>query len=146
MSTTTPPEQNRITQTQMKQESEILDRVFPSAIMMSFQPMTLISKAGFFQYLEDQLMKSGNPQDPIQRRMTIQFFVNDMRLLYLQSQAAQATGENAKILNSAAARLLGEVRRLGESLQTQKKHRKKKISKLKVFRSNSESKKTKKAS
>lgn len=64
-------------------------------------------------YVEAELARVGNPDDPIERMFTTQAILLHVRVSLLHARAALAAGEAAKLLNSAVARLTGELRRVG---------------------------------
>lgn len=72
------------------------------------------AKAWFNTFLGE----AGNPTDPVEAILLQQLLLAHHRLAELHMQAAHApTPEHIKILNGAAARLLGELRRLALSIR-----------------------------
>jgi hypothetical protein len=69
-------------------------------------------------YLDRFVVDAGGTQDPVERVLLEGLAFASLRLADLQSQAAQAKSiDAAKAYTSAAARLLGEIRRTALSLR-----------------------------
>jgi hypothetical protein len=71
--------------------------------------------------LEQILREAGDPDDPVAVMMVQQLVLAHFRIAQLHASAGQAQGlEGIKILNSAAARMLGEFRRTALALRLYK--------------------------
>ena len=69
-------------------------------------------------YLEGVRREAGNPSDPVERMLIEQLALAHFRLGKLQVQATEATSpQHIRVLNAAAARLLGEFRRLALAIR-----------------------------
>jgi hypothetical protein len=69
-------------------------------------------------YLASVMRDLGDPKDPIERMLVEQLCLAHFRVAQLHGAAGQAHGlEGIKLLNSVAARMLGELRRTALSLK-----------------------------
>jgi hypothetical protein len=73
---------------------------------------------GMRVYMNSIMAEAGDPTDPVERMLLEQFMLAHYRLAKLHVQAdAAKTPESQKVLNTAATRLMGEVRRLALSIR-----------------------------
>lgn len=69
-------------------------------------------------YLAGVMRDLGNPTDPVERMLIEQLCIAHFRVAQLHAGAGQAQGlEATKLLNTVAARMLGEMRRTALSLK-----------------------------
>jgi hypothetical protein len=69
-------------------------------------------------YLANVMRDLGDPKDPIERMLIEQLCLAHFRVAQLHGAAGQANGlEGTKLLNTVAARMLGEMRRTALSLK-----------------------------
>jgi hypothetical protein len=69
-------------------------------------------------YLAGVMRDLGDPKDPIERMLIEQLCLAHFRVAQLHGAAGQANGlEGMKLLNTVAARMLGEMRRTALSLK-----------------------------
>ena len=78
----------------------------------------VVGELGVKQALDDFLKQAGSITDPIDRCMHEQFYLTHHRLVRLQVDAANATKlEAQELLNTAAARLTAEIRKLALAIR-----------------------------
>lgn len=91
-----------------------------SALMASALNLDKYFETGAYRtYLAGVMHDLGNPTDPIERMLIEQLCIAHFRVAQLHAGAGQAQGlEATKLLNTVAARMLGEMRRTALSLKT----------------------------
>ena len=84
-------------------------------------------------YLDDFIRQSGNPTDRVERQLLEIIAISSLRVAQLHQQAAEAKSVDAiKVLTGAAARMTAEVRKLSESLASNRASQPKRKPRLRV--------------
>jgi hypothetical protein len=100
------------------ENADILQRSYIPACMATALGMSQFDVHVCRDYLDRFVADAGGTQDPVERVLLEGIAFANLRLADLQSQAAQAKSiDAAKAYTSAAARLLGEIRRTALSLR-----------------------------
>ena len=105
----------------------------PLAMSAAIDQMDTFDAGGCQAYLESELARVGNPEDPVERMFLNQAILLHVRVSLLHARAALASGEAAKLLNAAVARLTGELRRVGlaaDALRRRRQRRERRSSKV----------------
>ena len=98
--------------------------MMPSVLASSLGLGKFFDAAGYRAYLDKVRADAGNPTDPVEVMLLEQLVLAHLRSAQLQAQAGMAEGiEVIKILNAAAARLLGEFRLTASSLAAYRRTR-----------------------
>src|SRR5262249_17469776 len=98
-------------QSAASQAESLRTAFFPSCMATALQ-FTGFGAAAYQTMLDQALKEAGSPDDPIAVMLAQQLVFVHLRMAQLQASAAEAKSTEAiKILNAAAARLLGEFRR-----------------------------------
>jgi hypothetical protein len=88
------------------------DGAFPALMATALNLDTYFDVAAYRVYLARVIADLGRPVDPVERMLVEQICLAHFRVAQLHGAAGQAAGlEAAKLLNSAAARMHGELRR-----------------------------------
>jgi hypothetical protein len=100
----------------VREATIVRDYLFPT------QLATLVGEQfrwpGLRVFVNSIMNEAGNPADPVERMMLEQLIMAHQRLCKLHVQAdAAKTPESQKVLNTAATRLMGEVRRMALSIR-----------------------------
>jgi hypothetical protein len=91
--------------------------VFASQMSTTIQLDKSFDPAAFHAYLDQLMIDTGSPTDPVERILIEQIAMAHLRVGDLSVLASGARGdEPIKILNSATARLIGEVRKTALAL------------------------------
>ena len=100
-------------------QAEVIRKgVFPSLMATALAFDNLFEAPAYKTVLEQVLREAGDPDDPVAVMMVQQLVLAHFRIAQLHASAGQAQGlEGIKILNSAAARMLGEFRRTALALR-----------------------------
>jgi hypothetical protein len=116
-----------------RQAEALRSAVFPACMSLALGLDGQVGPSGYRAYLE-QLLK--DVRDPIERMLIEQLALAHFRLAQLHGDAGQAKGvEAVKILNSVAARMLGELRRTALAIRLYRARLPEgKAEKLKVFK------------
>lgn len=97
----------------------MLDQIIVPGALADLVGLNDINVLAAKDYLEKLLKDAGNPQDPVERILLEQLALAHFRLAGLHARAASATHvEQIRVFSAAAARLLGEIRRLALSIKT----------------------------
>jgi hypothetical protein len=100
------------------ENADILQRSYIPACMATALGMSQFDVHACRAYLDRFVADAGGAKDPVERVLLEGLAFANLRLADLQSNAAQAKSiEAAKAYTSAAARLLGEIRRTALSLR-----------------------------
>ena len=110
----TPEQLERI-----KQDVQFMwDRVIPSCLALMMAP-AIHEPAAALIYLHRFIADAGNPKDSGAAPLLEQMAMAHLRLAKLNVEASKAEGmEIHKVLNSAAARLLSEIRKLALAIKS----------------------------
>lgn len=100
-------------------QAEVLREGAFSALMATALNMDKYFDTGAYRvYVAGVMRDLGDPQDPIERMLIEQLCLAHFRVAQLHAGAGQANGlEATKLLNTVAARMLGEMRRTALSLK-----------------------------
>jgi hypothetical protein len=99
-------------------QADVLRRVFLPACFAAALSTGKFDASAFRSDLDQFIRDAGNPTVPVERLLLEQLAFANFRIGDLHTQAAQAKSiETIKVFTSAAARLLGEVRRVALTLQ-----------------------------
>ncbi len=86
--------------------------VFPAIMAAALGLGPAFDAAAYKAYLAGVLRGLGDPEDPVERMLAEQLCLAHFRAAQLHAGAGNASGlEATKLLNAAAARMLGEFRR-----------------------------------
>ena len=98
---------------------EVVRQAFvPGCMASALGTNGLFDGRAFRVYLDNFLRDAGAPTDPLERLLLEQAAFASLRVADLHTQAAGAKSVDAvKVFTAAAARLLGEVRRLAVTLK-----------------------------
>jgi hypothetical protein len=100
------------------QAQVLRDGLFPALMASALSLDQFFDTSSYKLYLSQVLEEAGNPSDPIERMLIQQVTLAHYRTAQLHVGASQAKGiEATKILNAAAARHLGEMRRTALALR-----------------------------
>jgi len=94
-------------------QAEVLrEGAFPALMATGLALDKFFDASAYKVYLQGVMRDSGDPTDPIERMLIEQLCLAHFRVAQLQGAAGQASGlEGMKLLNTVAARMLGEMRR-----------------------------------
>lgn len=100
-------------------QAEVLREGAFSALMATALNLDKYFDTGAYRvYLAGVMRDLGDPKDPIERMLIEQLCLAHFRVAQLHGAAGQAGGlEGTKLLNTVAARMLGEMRRTALSLK-----------------------------
>ena len=100
-------------------QAEVLREGAFSALMATALNLDKYFDTGAYRvYLAGVMHDLGDPKDPIERMLIEQLCLAHFRVAQLHGAAGQASGlEGTKLLNTVAARMLGEMRRTALSLK-----------------------------
>lgn len=92
--------------------------VFSALMATSLALDKFFDTSAYRVYLAGVMRDLGDPKDPIERMLIEQLCLAHFRVAQLHGAAGQANGlEGTKLLNTVAARMLGEMRRTALSLK-----------------------------
>jgi hypothetical protein len=92
--------------------------VFPALMATSLALDKFFDSNAYRVYLAGVMRDLGDPKDPIERMLIEQLCLAHFRVAQLHGAAGQASGlEGMKLLNTVAARMLGDMRRTALSLK-----------------------------
>ncbi|MCE9560525.1 MAG: hypothetical protein K8U57_00590 [Planctomycetes bacterium] len=99
-------------------QAEVLEKgIFPAFMASALNLDRHVGTTAYHTYLANIMRELGDPSDPIERMLISQLCLVHFRVAQLHSGAGTATGlEATKVLNSVAARMLGEMRRTALTL------------------------------
>ena len=99
--------------------AEVLrEGVFPALMATALNLDQVFDAAAYRVYLAGVMRDLGDPADPVERVLVEQLVLAHFRVAQLHAAAGNAAGlEATKLLNGAAARLCGEVRRTALGLK-----------------------------
>ena len=104
--------------TPTENEALALRQLFVPSCLASIVHETEVSRRGAKIYLGAFMCEAGDPADPVERILLEQLSLAHHRLAKLHVQADDAKSpESQKILNTAAARLLAEIRRMALAIR-----------------------------
>ena len=109
------PGQQQVAAAKARRDAEVIREVGFPVLMAAANPLgPKIGSSGYKFYRDRLIEDCGTPGDPILRMMIEQLAMAHFRVgqLHVQVEKAQSI-EAAKVYSAAAARLTGEVRRLG---------------------------------
>ncbi len=108
----------RLFDTQQELDAQVVRTLLLPSALSAIIGCKTVGKAGVKLAFDDFIEQAGAPTDPVEVCLLEQLFLVHNRLAMLQAQAAEAkTLEEAKVYNSAAARLLAEFRRLALAIR-----------------------------
>ena len=111
--------------------------IFPSLMATALGLDQSIDTPAYSVYLDQILEESGNPSDPVEAMLIEHLCLAHFRIAQLHASAGQSQGiEATKILNSVAARMLGEFRRMALTLKAYRgeHHKERPAEKVKLFK------------
>lgn len=92
--------------------------VFPALMATALNLDRFFDANAYKIYLANVMRDLGDPKDPVERMLVEQLCMAHFRVAQLHAAAGQANGlEATKLLNTVAARMLGELRRTALSLK-----------------------------
>ncbi len=100
------------------QADVLREGVFPALMASALNLDKYIDAGAYRVFLGNVMRDLGEPTDPIERMLVEQLCMAHFRVAQLHAGAGQASGlEATKLLNTVAARMLGEMRRTALSLK-----------------------------
>jgi hypothetical protein len=101
-----------------RQAEALRQAIIPACMAAALGLDRQVGPLGYRAYLDQLLKDAGDPTDPVERMLLEQLALAHFRNAQLHADAGQARGvEAAKIYNSLAARMLGELRRTALALR-----------------------------
>jgi hypothetical protein len=113
-----PPAAKRIFKSKTELDAATVREVLIPGCLAALIGSPDLSHAGIKLAFDQTMRDAGDPQDVVERMLIEQLYLCHHRLAILHAQAAEAKGpESAKILNTAATRLMDEFRKSSLALR-----------------------------
>ena len=110
---------SEVRMTREERDARVVAEVVIPAALSSILSIPEVGPLGVKAYMEKFVMDAGVARDPVERVLLEQLVLAHHRLARLHARAAEATHTDAiRVLNAAAIRLLGEVRRTALAIRT----------------------------